>query len=456
MNKSLNHYVHLVCFASMLVFMGSLSNSQNSSMPENENAVDKYGLVLTCVFYLMKLLTLSVAPISLCNFLGFIMYDLFPSESRICLRRSPLLDPFFTIRIVTRGNYPQLVAANVDRMLNLCLNAGLNRFIIEVVTDSPINLPKNSKLREIVVPDDYETMSGAKFKARALQYALENEVNILADDDWIVHLDEETLLTESSLNGILNFFYEDKHHIGQGLITYGKEGIVNVVTTLADSFRVGSDMGMLRYSLAFLHRPTFTFKGSFIVCKAGVERKVGFDYGIEASIAEDIHFALKAVSFGYSFDWIDGEMHEKSPFSFWDFVQQRKRWIQGISLVVHNPQLSIRNKFWLAYGFYNVLSLPFQIFNILLSVCFPIKFLDIINVLAGVIGGVYLYVLIIGALKSFRFRKYKFIKHIMCVGGVILCIPFLLIAESVAVMLALTTNKKQFYIVKKNQHTISV
>ncbi len=47
-------------------------------------------------------------------------------------------------------------------------------------------------------PRDYRTKSGARFKARALQYCLEDDVNILQDSDWIVHLDEETLLTVNS------------------------------------------------------------------------------------------------------------------------------------------------------------------------------------------------------------------------------------------------------------------
>lgn len=58
-------------------------------------------------------------------------------------------------------------------------------------------------------------MSGALFKARALQYCLESAVNMLSDTDWIVHLDEETLVTESSVRGILNFVMDGKHQFGQ-------------------------------------------------------------------------------------------------------------------------------------------------------------------------------------------------------------------------------------------------
>ena len=36
------------------------------------------------------------------------------------------------------------------------------------------------------------------------------------DDDFVIHLDEETVLTEDALRGILNFVSTNKHAIGQG------------------------------------------------------------------------------------------------------------------------------------------------------------------------------------------------------------------------------------------------
>ena len=59
------------------------------------------------------------------------------------------------------------------------------------------------------------------FKARALQYCLEEDIHNLSDDDWIVHLDEETLLTDASVRGILNFVLDGKHQFGQVRIRKG-------------------------------------------------------------------------------------------------------------------------------------------------------------------------------------------------------------------------------------------
>ena len=65
------------------------------------------------------------------------------------------------------------------------------------------------------MPSSYRPKSGALFKARALQYCLEEDVNILADSDWIVHLDEETIVTDAAIRGILNFVIDGKHQFGQ-------------------------------------------------------------------------------------------------------------------------------------------------------------------------------------------------------------------------------------------------
>lgn len=46
---------------------------------------------------------------------------------------------------------------------------------------------------------------------------------------------------------------------------YANENVVNWLTTLADSFRVGDDMGKLRMQFKFFHKPFFSWKGSYVV-----------------------------------------------------------------------------------------------------------------------------------------------------------------------------------------------
>ena len=141
---------------------------------------------------------------------------------------------------------------------------------------------------------------------------------MLGDDDYVVHLDEETVLTEDAVRGILNFIFENKHAFGQGLlsilfstinqwkyiyiyflklivtyncknnflcysgvITYGAQPSLafsswlvkfqNHLCTVADSMRVADDLGKHKTQFKFLHKPFFGMKGSFVVTKVFYE-----------------------------------------------------------------------------------------------------------------------------------------------------------------------------------------
>ena len=203
---SLKHIAHVAFF----IIHSMIFLKLTGFMDKNQSADLNYGSVEAYILYSLKILTFIGVPISILNAAGVLIFDIFPITDRISRRSAPLLEPFISFRVVTRGSFPDLVRHNVERNLRVCEDFGLDKFVIEVVTDTPILLPKNPKVREIVVPSNYRTSTGAKFKARALQYALEPDVNILNDDDWIVHLDEETIMTTSSLTGIFNFLHENK------------------------------------------------------------------------------------------------------------------------------------------------------------------------------------------------------------------------------------------------------
>ena len=259
------HFLHCTFFISFiylfLVFVGAISLDEKEK--PYVDPWESYGVYGALMLYILRFLTLLTIPQVLCNFGGLILFNAFPGKVK--LKGSPLLAPFICIRVVTRGDFPNLVKDNVSRNLNMCIDVGMENFMIEVVTDKAINLSKHRRVREVVVPAEYKTKTGALFKARALQYCLEDNVNILADTDWIVHLDEETLLTENSVRGILNFVLDGQHQFGQGLITYANENIVNWLTTLADSFRVADDMGKLKFQFYIFHKPLFSWKGSYVV-----------------------------------------------------------------------------------------------------------------------------------------------------------------------------------------------
>ncbi|XP_041972652.1 beta-1,4-mannosyltransferase egh [Aricia agestis] len=443
------HLLHCILFLTFifcsLVFAGAITlDGKEKPYIEPWGA---YGIQGTLILYILRLLTLLTIPQVFCNFGGLLFFNAFPGK--IKLKGSPLLAPFICIRVVTRGDFPNLVKDNVTRNMNLCLDVGMENFMIEVVTDKAIKLPTHRRVREVVVPPEYKTKTGALFKSRALQYCLEDNVNILADNDWIVHLDEETLLTENSVRGILNFVFDGRHQFGQGLITYANEHIVNWLTTLADSFRVADDMGKLRFQFYVFHKPLFSWKGSYVVTQVCAEKKVSFDNGLDGSVAEDCYFAMKAYKEGYTFNFVEGEMWEKSPFSLWDFMQQRKRWLQGILLVVHSKEIPLFHKIFLAISCYSWVTLPLSTSNILLAAFCPIPCPHWLDLICAFTGAVNIYMYIFGVIKSFSIYRFGPLNFLLLIIAALATIPVNIVIENIAVIWGVLGKKHKFYIVNK-------
>jgi hypothetical protein len=101
------------------------------------------------------------------------------------------------------------------------------------------------------------------------------------DEDWIVHLDEETQVLECSTLGIFKFTSQNTHPIGQGIVTYGKARVTNLLNTLADSTRVSYSCCTLFLTLKYFKTSFTHLNGSFLVLKKRVESEVSFDFGVE-------------------------------------------------------------------------------------------------------------------------------------------------------------------------------
>lgn len=360
--------------------------------------------------------------------------------------------PHLCFRVVTRGLYPALVQRNVNKNYLTCIESGLDNFSIEVVTDKKMYLSNtNYRVRQLVVPSSYRSSTGAMFKARALQYALEPKTSPVREGDYIVHLDEETLVTKNVIYGICNFALEGKHAFGQGLITYTSQDIVNWITTLADSYRVADDMGKMQFQLRCLHKPVFGWKGSFVVTKYEAELDVSFDHGPDGSIAEDCYFAMEAYKKGYTFDFIDGEMWEKSPFTILDLIRQRKRWIQGIWLVVHSGKIPMSKKYLLAMSHYAMLTLPITSSSFILTTIFPLPTPMWITVLGTFCFAITLYMYFFGVIKSFALKQTSGFMLLVYLFSQVIVLPINIVCENIATIWGLLGPKHNFYIVGKEK-----
>lgn len=184
---------------------------------------------------------------------------------------------------------------------------------------------------------------------------------------------------------------------------------------------------------------------------------MSFDNGLDGSIAEDCYFAMKAYTQGYSFNFVEGEMWEKSPFTLWDFVQQRKRWLQGILLVVHSDGIPFWNKLLLGISFYSWVTLPLSTSNLVLAAIYPIPCPALIDFICAFTGAVNIYMYVFGVVKSFSLYRFGMFRFLLCIFGALSTIPFNLIIENVAVVWGVFGKKHQFYVVNKNtQHKVEM
>lgn len=186
---SARHCLHVIFFMFFLYCCCSITNhnNQNAKKCTYYNERNKsFGPLFFLLLFICRFCVLLMAPESLFNFLGLVMYETFPPKPT--LKCCPKYLPFICIRIVTRGDYPDLIKFTLKYNVKNCLKAGLTKFMFEIVTNQKIvDLPeiKGVKIQQTVVPEVYTTKSGSMFKSRNLQYCLESDVNGLGDNDWI-------------------------------------------------------------------------------------------------------------------------------------------------------------------------------------------------------------------------------------------------------------------------------
>ena len=179
------------------------------------NSIERYGFFLAISIYLFKMIAMiGTLPNTLYVIGSTFFKDAKQNKAKSIPQKSKKTICF---RVVTRGMFPKLIIKNRDYNLSVLKEFEKLKYTYEVVTDKKIGVIDTMKrCYEVVVPDEYSTKTEAKYKARALQYAVERNLSNLEDDDLVVHLDEESRLTKSCVIGIINFANQNKHQIGQG------------------------------------------------------------------------------------------------------------------------------------------------------------------------------------------------------------------------------------------------
>jgi egghead protein (zeste-white 4 protein) len=254
-------------------------------------------------------------------------------------QHAQFIDNLVCFRIVSRGLNVDALRSTIEACQREMKRTPLFLAVIEVIMDSAdarhLLPPEDGMIHYIIVPKGYQTPGLSRNKARALNYALWN--SYLPKYSWILHCDEETHPTRSSIIGIAAAIREEEERaklgyrprIGQGTITYHRDWARHPIFTLSDCIRTGSDLGRLSLSMK-IGVPLFGLHGSYILVRNDVEKELGFDVGPVGSLTEDAWWGTIAMDKGYRCRWIEGHMAEQCTFKVSDFLNQRRRWFNGM------------------------------------------------------------------------------------------------------------------------------
>jgi hypothetical protein len=322
------------------------------------------------------------------------------------------------------------------------------------VSDEEIDVPHTVC---IPVPKDFKPENGAKWKARALEYYRQEIIKLptsvnerqIRENGYTIHLDEESWLSPDCIRSIYrNTKQYGNNWIGQGEIQYnGYNYGENIITTAVDCIRTGDDLGRFRLQYKLLKKPAFGIHGSFVVIPHSIYEKTSFDLGGKGSITEDAYFGLTASVKNIPFIWIDGTIQEQSPFTLSDLIKQRRRWFNGISLLVDDPIVPLKYKLILVVShFCWALSFGSMLWTIV-SLLLGYEQNVIVSLLSMIIFASFFSIYMVGSWRNTQPLPLK--KKWLYRATNLLLFPFATFVESVAVMYAILKPIDTFEIIKK-------
>ena len=392
---------------------------------------------------MLNLIWLVYVPPILVGIVGLIAY-------RSTSTPAHAIDNLVSYRIISKGQNFQALQQTIDSIGRVMRDNPLFAYRVEVVTDLPVKIPPG--VRHFLMPATYRTAKGSMYKARAMQYALER--SDLRPDAWIMHLDEESEVTPSVVDGIAAAIGEEErtgqYRIGQGAILYHRLLDRHPFLTLADSLRTADDLGRFYLQYRF-GKAVFGMHGSFILVRNSVEKAVGFDLGPEGSITEDTYWSLVLSASGHGFRWVDGYVLEQSTQSLMDFLKQRRRWFLGLTLAVVSAPAPWQDKAVLGASLVTwastLLAWPITIADLVTGTTAP----EWIQIAASFALAGYATHYLVGLFVNLNDRHVYGWKRLYLYVFQILALPAYSVMESAAVIYAvLRPDFAGFHVVEKN------
>ena len=334
------------------------------------------------------------------------------------------------IRWTTRGTYPVLVQDVIQKSFQALKDQ--SNYRLEVVTESSVlvmetyeNIPEDM-YQEMIIPKDYKCPNGSLYKARGLVYGAVNSK--CQPNAYILHLDEESIVTEELYLGVRQFISQHKGFIGQGVITYANvnSNWQSYFCHLQDSMRTGDDFARFRFQ-CLIGKCLIGMKGSYMVVPNELEQTVGFDHGPRSSITED---AWSALLHWDKLRFCRGMLVEQSPFTIRDIIKQRRRWASGLwLLVIYHPAAWWKKTVLFMQMIAWIMSPLVAVSFVASFVLFQYKMPVYLGVPLGFIFAMFNFQYVWGALHHVHGSYFSKFLHVICVPFVL---PIFMVVEGIA------------------------
>jgi egghead protein (zeste-white 4 protein) len=254
---------------------------------------------------------------------------------------------------------PQIVYDAIKRVHDSCRPLGYEKYQVDLVTDTriPRKVARRIKAKIVAVPSDYQTNPSVKYKARALQYAVEQRTKQghVNAKTWIFLLDEESMVTEQTVRAILHYISnKDAKPIAEGGITYPNHFFNNnLFCSMAETLRTYVCYDCVT-QMSSGKMPSH-MHGSNLLVRSDVEAQVGWAHP-KVDASEDQRFGWEAtLKLGEgNFDWHGGTIEEQPTRSIRDLLNQRQRWFVGNIHNLQNAKIPTQKKIiislrWIAW-----------------------------------------------------------------------------------------------------------
>lgn len=259
----------------------------------------------------------------------------------------------FLVRIITRGEYPDLIRRSANFHINLIEKYfDCDRLEFHVVTENPLDgdyrVGRTGRVREMLVPKDYRTKNGSMAKARNLAFWIEatskDPKYANPDKIWLLTLDEDAFLTDVWMEDFTENFIPSGAHCTTSPFLMEMQPNVGFHAIFEECAFTAIDCSAKWLQGKILNATPTAWHGSAYVVRADVDREIGFDFIPHLSMAEDHAFGHY---FGndsrYKMKHIDGWNWEFGASSLKGLIVQRARWFRAsLYSFVYQPKSSDR------------------------------------------------------------------------------------------------------------------